>query len=198
MQLRERRREQIVAAAAIRFADQGFHRSSMQDVITESGLSPGAVYRYFRSKDEIIEAIVHESMGTVARAVDDSFESGETLADVMAVLPETLTRLQPGNHRVRLAVQSWGESLRNATLAASMRAEAERIRQALAAQVRRAQDAGQVRDDVDTDEIARALLGLLQGFVLQYAWDPAADPAAYGMACRSLVDGLEPDGAQSS
>ena len=53
----ERRRQQIVDAAQRCFARRGFHQSSMQDVFAESGLSAGAVYRYFKSKDELVAAL---------------------------------------------------------------------------------------------------------------------------------------------
>src|SRR2546422_9313531 len=54
------RRKQIVDAAVACFARNGFHRATMQDICREAELSPGAVYRYFSSKDELVEAIADE------------------------------------------------------------------------------------------------------------------------------------------
>ena len=51
------RRQQILDAARVCFTRNGFHATSMQDVIAEAGLSVGAVYRYFRSKEELVAAI---------------------------------------------------------------------------------------------------------------------------------------------
>src|SRR5918993_6093003 len=65
---RERRREQILDAARRCFIRKGFHQSSMQDVFAESGLSAGAVYRYFKSKDELVAALASDA-GTDIRAV---------------------------------------------------------------------------------------------------------------------------------
>src|SRR3954469_21945833 len=59
----ERRRQQILDAARRCFVRKGFHRTSMQDVFAESGLSAGAVYRYFKSKNEIIHAIATDKVG---------------------------------------------------------------------------------------------------------------------------------------
>ena len=60
------RRRQILSAALRCFARQGFHRTTMQDIFREADLSPGAVYSYFGSKDELIAAIIAAMMGFVA------------------------------------------------------------------------------------------------------------------------------------
>ena len=53
----EKRREQILLAAFDCFGRKGFHRTSMQEICKKAKLSPGTVYHYFQSKDEIIEHI---------------------------------------------------------------------------------------------------------------------------------------------
>src|SRR5215212_6087280 len=59
----EARRRQILSAALRCFARQGFHRTTMQDIFREADLSPGAVYSYFKSKDELVAAIIGATMG---------------------------------------------------------------------------------------------------------------------------------------
>jgi AcrR family transcriptional regulator len=51
------RRQQILDAAAGLFAERGFARTSMSDVVRASGLSMGAVYRYFPSKADLVIAV---------------------------------------------------------------------------------------------------------------------------------------------
>ena len=46
----------IVAAAVRVFAEKGYHGATMQDVVRESGLSIGAMYTYFKGKDELFLA----------------------------------------------------------------------------------------------------------------------------------------------
>src|ERR1700712_1467078 len=62
---RESRREQILVAAWKCFSRKGFHSTSMADVIAEAGLSAGAVYLYFKSKDEIIVAVGTQVFGGI-------------------------------------------------------------------------------------------------------------------------------------
>lgn len=49
-------RDRIVKASLAVFAERGFHRTTMQDIVRASGLSVGAIYTYFRSKSELILA----------------------------------------------------------------------------------------------------------------------------------------------
>ncbi|NOK61060.1 MAG: hypothetical protein GFH27_549307n43 [Chloroflexi bacterium AL-W] len=54
----EARKNQILDAAAIVFARQGFYQARMDDIVAESGLSKGTLYWYFKSKDDIITALL--------------------------------------------------------------------------------------------------------------------------------------------
>lgn len=53
-----RRRAQIVAAATTLFAEKGFYGATMDDIVAATGLSKGGLYWHFKSKDEIIIAIM--------------------------------------------------------------------------------------------------------------------------------------------
>ena len=90
------RRRQILAAARACFARDGFHRTTMQDIFREAGLSPGAVYTWFFGKDEIVRAVAEE---------------------VLARDPEHL-----GDDDVRIVVQLWAVSLRDGRILALVRA----------------------------------------------------------------------------
>src|SRR5271155_2829450 len=91
-QHRDARREQILAAARRCFLRDGFHATSMQDLFTESGLSSGAVYSYFASKDDVITAIAEENMRDVMAMIHDVASSqpgrpvGTVLADIFTIL----------------------------------------------------------------------------------------------------------------
>src|SRR6476646_7494019 len=66
-------RERIVRAATRVFSERGFHRATMQDIVRASGLSVGAIYTYFKSKDELILAgcdlITDQEMTELARRI---------------------------------------------------------------------------------------------------------------------------------
>lgn len=183
------RRDHVLAAAAVRFARDGFHRTSMQEVIDEAGLSPGAVYRYFRSKDEIIIAIATDAMGLVEGVVREALAQQRPLDELVGALPSAFLVRERADDRMRLAVQAWGEALRNPPLFGAMQQGLQGVRAALAERVRAGQGDGSVRADVDADAAADVLLAQVQGFILQRCWNPGLDAAAYGRAARAVVAG---------
>src|SRR5260370_36600230 len=69
---RQERRAQILAAARRCFIRQGFQETSMADLLAEAGLSSGAVYNYFSSKEEVILAIAEQNIGQVISMLRES------------------------------------------------------------------------------------------------------------------------------
>ncbi|HEY3480630.1 MAG TPA: helix-turn-helix domain-containing protein, partial [Streptomyces sp.] len=67
---KESRRRQIIDAAWVCFARNGFHKTSMPDVFAEAGLSAGAVYRYFSGKEALIAAIAEVSTQQFMDTID--------------------------------------------------------------------------------------------------------------------------------
>ncbi|MGW0826967.1 TetR/AcrR family transcriptional regulator [Streptomyces sp. NPDC002845] len=184
------RRRHILAAAATRFVRDGFHQTSIQDVIDEAELSPGAVYRYFRSKDDIIVAISLEAVGVVQAVVRDALRTHRPLAELVAELPLAIAELDHADDRMRLAVQAWGEALRNPALAEAIQDGVAGVRSALRERILMGQQGGDVAARVDPDAAAHALLSLIQGFILQRAWNPDLSAEVYGSGAGDVVAGL--------
>jgi AcrR family transcriptional regulator len=58
---RDARRRQILAAAREVFADKGFTQTSTGEIVAASGLSTGAVYSYFPSKNDLVAAVCEDA-----------------------------------------------------------------------------------------------------------------------------------------
>jgi TetR/AcrR family transcriptional repressor of uid operon len=101
----------ILKAAAKCFRKTGFHLASMQEICTETGLGPGAVYRYFPSKDKIIEAMAEEERSQV-RIVLANLESQE-FPDAITEITEALAERYLAIHDTGLMVEIYAERLRN-------------------------------------------------------------------------------------
>lgn len=166
-QYRDARRDQILNAARRCFLRDGFHATSMQDLFAEAGLSSGAVYRYFASKDDVIIAIAEDNMRGVVEMIRDvaaqqpSQPAGAVLADVLDVVQARDAR----NGLGKLALLVWAEALRSPSIAGRFKTMLTQMRAAFAEIVREHQSPG----DVSADAMAAALFSVLPGYILQLA-----------------------------
>jgi len=167
---RAARRDQILSAALRCAAREGFHKTTMSAVISESGLSAGAVYLYFRNKAELIQALAGVAISGVAGAVAD-LAAGEQVVEpeeAVAVAARRVLELSAelGVELPRLALQAWAEAARDPEILALIQGEAGRIREAWIAYAVRAVEVGHFAPDVEPEQVGEALMALLPGFML--------------------------------
>jgi AcrR family transcriptional regulator len=186
---RAARRRQILDAAGRCFVRDGFHATSMQDVFRESGLSAGAVYRYFPSKHAIVSAIAHEVLGEVTAAIDEiaGSEPVPSLEEAMARVLVVADRLTGPRGAGRIALQVWSESQRDPLLADLVATAYGSLRARFAQLVRAARDAGQVPPATDPEQLGTVLFGVQLGYVLQRLLLGDLDPAGYSAGIGSLL-----------
>ena len=189
---KQARRRQIADAATRCFARDGLHGTSMQAIIRESGLSAGAIYSYFDGKDEIIEAIADERHARERQLVDSVLESDDPLTALEEFGRALIAALkQPSQRRERrVGVELWAEALHNPRLRRIVRRGIDGPRAALTAILASAQARGEIPPGIEPDALARAMVALFHGFVLQQAWDETADVDAYLDAIDALVRAL--------
>jgi TetR/AcrR family transcriptional regulator, transcriptional repressor of aconitase len=168
---RDARRDQILSAARRCFLRDGFHATSMHDLFAEAGLSSGAVYRYFASKDDVIIAIAEENIRDFVAMVHDvaSRQPGRPVGTVLADMVMILKAKDAEYGLAKLAVLAWSESLRNPALAGRFAELFAQIRVDLTEIVRNQQRAGNLPSQVDAEAMAAVFLSIVPGSVLQLA-----------------------------
>ncbi|WP_432046836.1 TetR/AcrR family transcriptional regulator [Streptomyces asiaticus] len=175
---REAKRAEIVAAARRCFSRDGFHQSSMPDIAAEAGVSAGAPYRYFTSKEEIVLAIAGDAFRLIFEPVERLADSTDApgVAELVAAALDTISgetvrdaagRTVAVDELLRCVVQVWSEVLRNDEVRGPAAEGFERVRASIADALRRGRAAGAVPAAVDPDRGARVVMGLLHGFLLQ-------------------------------
>lgn len=164
------RRQQILVAAEACFSRAGFHKTTMQEIIAESELSAGAIYNYFHSKDEIIEAIAQERH-YIESEVLENVTTDSTLSDALQTLARSFTEellTEEGIRRRRVSVLAWAEALLNPNVANSVQEGLDGPRNALIEIIRKSG----LQADLQADAVARMFVAMFHGFVLQMLWDP--------------------------
>lgn len=194
---RERRRQQILDAARECFIRKGFHQTSMADVFEGCGLSSGAVYGYFRSKDEIIAAIADEVLRQVQAIIDPAVTKDPTPA-MDELMNSILKGVDGQGFDVKfayLAPQVWAEASRNDALGDVVRVEYERVRAMLAGVVTRQQEAGLLSADVAADKVAKVIFGAVLGYIIQRLMMGDVDPDTYAEGLAGLLASTESPGS---
>ncbi|MCO8272453.1 TetR/AcrR family transcriptional regulator [Actinoplanes sp. TRM 88003] len=161
------RREQILVAARACFLRKGLHHTSMQDLIKEAGLSVGAVYRYFKSKDEIIAAIAEGVVGGISQQIGESAERRLPLMDSLALLLDVIDRQLEPDGALPIALQIWAESTIDPAIRAIVHERYSALRASVRVLVSHAVESGELPADADIDEMTGAFYALVPGYALQ-------------------------------
>lgn len=185
------RRQQILDAARTCFVRDGFHNTSMQDVIAEAGLSVGAVYRYFASKHELIESIAESAIGGAAVIFDEiaTHQPPLSLADALERTLVYVDEQADDGGTLRIAIQVWAESQRDPVLAKMVERKYSGFRDQYVRLARRAQDVGELPAEADPEAVGAALFALVPGYFMQRILTGRPDRVTFLRGVRALVTG---------
>lgn len=187
----ELRRQQILDAAAACFSRKGFHHSTMQDICEEAELSPGAVYRYFSSKEEIIEAMCLRGQSENAQAIELAMAQGGTL-DAFNELIRIFFLEIDSLHSAEICtinVELIAEAPRNPNVREYLTRNGRTVREMFVELIRTAQANGEVNPELQPEAVARVMVALYHGFITQKLVEPDLDAAGYGEVMKSLFGG---------
>jgi len=86
------KRSDIMQAALDLIAEQGFHRTPMAEIAEKAGVAAGTIYRYFESKDLLINELHRELEGKIMKALQEGYLSGRPLRERFLYLLRELIR----------------------------------------------------------------------------------------------------------
>jgi len=186
-QQRQVRRDQILEAARELFTINGFHDTSMDEIIAAAGMSSGGVYGYFSGKEAIIAAIAQQVVSGITATVNDVLKT-EPVPPIAEVLRRLIVQIDiladgPG----RLALQVWGEAQRDPVIAALAAADGANVRTAVLELVRRAHADGQLSQHTDLEALAQVVFALIPGYLLPKRIIGDVNPERYADAIDVLL-----------
>jgi AcrR family transcriptional regulator len=163
----EEKRRQILDAAVRVFARKGFHGSRVGDIAEEAGVAHGLLYHYFKSKDQVLEAVFSENWSLLIARIESVEETDEPAADqlrhVAAIVLRTWLHLPDV---VRVVIQEFGRSPELAERIGELTLPIDAIQRVIARGIER----GEFREDIDPIFAATVVYGsideLLTGWVL--------------------------------
>jgi AcrR family transcriptional regulator len=187
----EARRTQILLAACTCFASKGFHQTTVRDICKEAGLSAGAVYGYFKSKDEIIEALAELGRKNTRSLIEASLTHSEPLQALSELMTVMIGWLGSEESRlsVRLDVRMWGEGLHTPRIGELFRESYANNVEPIVTAVSRGQELSRIKSELDPDSTGRVLFAVCLGLIVQKALDPEVDLSGCQAVIAALLDG---------
>jgi TetR/AcrR family transcriptional regulator, repressor for uid operon len=182
------RRQRILDAAERCIVRSGFHRTTMQDVAAEAGMSPGNLYRYFRSKDAMVAGLAERDRAQMGQ----DFQAFEGSVDFLATFHRIARKHFEEEPREKsiLCLEIWADATRNPTMAA-LNADFERdVMGNLTALFGAAQERGDIPAHVDVAAAARVILMLANGLFVRRAVSASFDAARETAHVLSVIDAL--------
>ncbi|HEY7131843.1 MAG TPA: TetR/AcrR family transcriptional regulator [Candidatus Limnocylindrales bacterium] len=171
-------RDRIVRAALQVFAERGFHRATMQDIVRASGLSVGAIYTYFKSKSDLILAgcdlITDQELAQLQERLAAVTGYRDRLAAAVGYWFDNLAVEQSGAGSGFLLLQAWAEVETDPAIREML---VRRRRETVTATVLLLQEGvmrGELPAWLDVASIAEAFSALLDGMLVQAAEEGAA------------------------
>ncbi|HEX5466011.1 MAG TPA: TetR/AcrR family transcriptional regulator [Candidatus Limnocylindrales bacterium] len=166
------RSDQILDAASLVFARLGFGAARMDDVASESGLSKGALYLYFKSKDQLIDALVGRIVSAETQRLHDTRAGDGSVADRLAAFGRAfaaeLVALGP---LAPVFPEVYARAMRHATVRAAFQRYLAGFRTELGALLAEGRASGELRPDFDPDQAALGVVGLMEGLALVWLVD---------------------------
>ena len=189
---RAERRAQIIDAARRCFQQHGVQATTMDDIVRASDLSAGAVYSYFKSKDELTLASLAANLSGLQEALVPHLqepvpEPGRLIEAISDLILAYSAR--DGYDSRRIAIMGWAEAQRNEAFRCVLHGFYSGFRDELRRVAESWQRRGVLADTASVDDVSKATMALFLGFVAQSAILGDVAPATLARGLRDLSRG---------
>jgi TetR/AcrR family transcriptional regulator, fatty acid metabolism regulator protein len=78
--------KQIIDAAVIAIAENGYHQTQVSKIAKQAGVADGTIYLYFKNKDDILVSLFQEKMGNFIGKIEDEIKTKQTASEKLYFL----------------------------------------------------------------------------------------------------------------
>ena len=188
----EERRKQIMDAALTCFARKGYHKTTMDDIVAESGLSKGTLYWYFKSKDELFFSLVNSFFLEMRRDIDAITEQHTSAPGKLGALAhEFVNFFDEVTEFLNVFFEFWMQSALNEQLNQLFHNTLVEYRGKIAGIIDEGIEAGEFQE-VDAEQLAWAVMAVYDGlwFYKMLAADEVDLEKANQAFLETLLGGL--------
>jgi AcrR family transcriptional regulator len=168
----EIRRNQILDAATTVFVRQGFQHARMDDIVEESGLSKGTLYWYFKSKEDIINAILRRLFTGELENLESLLEAEGTVSErLIQLTSDRVTGMKRMSSLVPIIFEFYAVAVHQQWVQQFIGEYFQQFRKLLEDLIQQGIDRGEFRP-VDATEAAISLASMYEGLTIHWLIDP--------------------------
>ena len=167
---RETRKQEILAAATAVFAQKGFAGASMDDIVQASGISKGGLYWHFKSKDELIAAILSQFFDQEMAALDALLQTEGTATQKLQQLgQQIIADVSQMSELLTISLEFYALAARRQSVRLELQRHFQQYGNTLATLIRAGIDEGAFDPAVSAQQAALNLIAQFEGLVLLWA-----------------------------
>jgi AcrR family transcriptional regulator len=167
----DERKYQILNAAEQAFTKKGLDQTRMDDIAEETGLSKGTLYLYFKSKDDLIIAILDRIFEGIFKQMEARKDNQLSASEAISQFTEEAIRDYKMMLRlIPIAYEFLALAFRNKTVQKALKQYFRHYMDVLVPIIQRGIDSGEFRQ-VDAQEVAIAAGAIYEGTVLLWVYD---------------------------
>ena len=168
------REQQILDAARKCFIADGFHGTSMRQILDAADISSGGAYNYFSSKDDIVLALVEAERADIDLLLKRLADCAEPVDDISQLVFDAIAYYR--HEDAVLAAEIYAEACRNTVIEKVMQANMNRLSRLIRCTVSRGQKDQVVSKRYSANELTEWLLALMDGCISRIAANPKLKP----------------------
>jgi AcrR family transcriptional regulator len=184
--LHERRRTEILEAAARVFVEKGFHQATTADLAKEAGVSMGLLYRYFKNKEDLVLQFAGRERDETLRRIE-AFAEADDWASSLDGLIDVLVAEAFQVEYARLTFEVVAEASRNQVLRERLMADDLTLRRALTAALRRHQARGTLGAELNAAMVAEVVTAVFDGLLYRTLMNPQVNRSALRKTLKAFL-----------
>ena len=185
-------RRELLEAAAIEFAANGYEATTVDRIVRRAGLSKGTFYWAFDSKEHLFVALLEERLDAPARAVIGVLDKTPSSEPVAPSISRGLADLFSADPQIlRLLHEYWSAALRDEAHAARYQRRHGALRHALGSALAARHDQTGVPLTLPAGELAEAFIALAVGLGMSALVEPGSvREGLFGEIASLVYDGM--------
>lgn len=167
---KENKRQELLTSAMACFAEKGYQSATIDDIVAHSGMSKGAVYNYFSSKEEIyltlLDQATQKSFKALRNDIGKKSSAKEKLEKIFDTYSDICHTDQSWQNRHRVQIEFYMHASRNEELNERMRDRGKTFRNLLIEIIDEGKHNGEFKEEIDSYMVAETFWSFTDGMFL--------------------------------